>query len=196
MNTGELLMSQLLKANEKSGELGDKHRCVTPVFPKHGDLAVCRDIVIGTIDAQARNHDPQHVPYGIRWVPKAWLATEQPTHGRKFPDDPTETKKSRQHSRAESPHDALDGRAASSTATASVSQPLSPHTPSGWWTRQAIPLAGCAPSFHSCSFRFYRCFECKYNYKKFKRADHFWCYTAYDCNTIDWVSRFILDDRC
>ena len=95
MNTGEFLMSQILKSFEQDGVLGDKHKCVTPVVPEHGDLAVCRDICGRTIDARATNHVRQHVPYGIRWVPKAWLATEQRTHGGRFADDPTARKKSR-----------------------------------------------------------------------------------------------------
>ena len=51
-------------------------------------------------------------------------ATEQPTHGGKFPDDPTVTKRCRQHGQAEPPHDALAGRAASSTPIAPDLQPL------------------------------------------------------------------------
>ena len=144
MNTEEFLMSQMLRSFKQDGVIGDKHKCVTPVIPQHGDLAVCRDIYVRTIDAQATNHDRQHVPYGIRWVPKAWLATEQPTHGGRFPDDPTETKKSRQHSRAEPSHDALDGRAASSTATASDLQPVSHYD-------ETIPDYGGDPSTDEAS---------------------------------------------
>ena len=65
MNTAPFLMSQLLQECKDNGSLRTDTRIHESVFAKHGDLCIAGGIQASTLKTTARNHDPQHVPYGI-----------------------------------------------------------------------------------------------------------------------------------
>ena len=81
-NTQELVLGQILNDLNKSGNLKESHEVMRPTWGKHGDICVvggCNQDNTKIATGKAKNHDPQHVPYGIWWCSQSGHATEQLT---------------------------------------------------------------------------------------------------------------------
>jgi len=78
MNTGELVLAQILMKLKSSG-VQQGTSAMRPVWGHHGDILLQRQIPCCILNTRAVNHDPKHVPYGIRWQLGARLPTEQPS---------------------------------------------------------------------------------------------------------------------
>ena len=75
MNTIELGLSQILNKLRSIGILKTSHEVLSPKWGKHGDMCVVGGFTTTLVRARARNHDPQHEPYGIAWQRQPQHAT-------------------------------------------------------------------------------------------------------------------------
>ena len=99
MNTNEGSLGQIFKTLEIKGILKKKYEVMVPLDGKHGDICVVGGFTTSTVTERARNHDPQHVPYGIAWRKQPQHTTEQltttPPPQTQIPTAPDATRKSR-----------------------------------------------------------------------------------------------------
>ena len=79
MNTIELGLSQILNKLRSFGILKTSNEVLSPKWGKHGDMCVVGGFTTTLVQGRARNHDPQHEPYGIAWQRQPQHATEQLT---------------------------------------------------------------------------------------------------------------------
>ena len=79
MNTSELGLSQILNKLRSFGILKTSNEVLSPKWGKHGDMCVVGGFTTTLVQGRARNHDPQHEPYGIAWQRQPQHATEQLT---------------------------------------------------------------------------------------------------------------------
>ena len=79
MNTKEVRLAQNLIELRSRGILQTKTEVLLPTWGKHGDMCVVGGFTTTLVSESARNHDPEHVPYGIAWRIQAQHATEQLT---------------------------------------------------------------------------------------------------------------------
>ena len=79
MNTGEIPLGQILDKLKIQGILKTNVEVMLPLNGKHGDICVVGGSTTTMVQERARNHDPQHVPYGIAWRKQPQHATEQLT---------------------------------------------------------------------------------------------------------------------
>ena len=78
MNTISTTFTQILTKLRDIGILSDQpHYFLAPAWGKHGDMCVMGGFTTTMVPGRARNHDPDHVPYGIVWQRHAQPATEQ-----------------------------------------------------------------------------------------------------------------------
>ena len=75
MNTIELGLSQILNKLRSIGILKTSHEVLSPKWGKHGDMCVVGGFTTTLVQGRARNHDPQHEPYGIAWQRQPQHAT-------------------------------------------------------------------------------------------------------------------------
>jgi hypothetical protein len=73
MNTNEDCLAQILNKLQAGSEV------LFPIRGKHGDMCVVGGFTTTLVRERARNHDPQHEPYGISWQRQPQHATEQLT---------------------------------------------------------------------------------------------------------------------
>ena len=81
-NTSELGLCQILNDLNQSGTLKVSFEVMRPTWGLHGDICVvggCNQDNTKIATGQAKNHDPQHLPYGIWWCSQSEHATEQLT---------------------------------------------------------------------------------------------------------------------
>ena len=79
MNTDEIPLGQILKKLQRRGILKTNIEVMVPLNGLHGDICVVGGFTTTMVQERARNHDPQHVPYGIAWRKQPQHATEQLT---------------------------------------------------------------------------------------------------------------------
>jgi len=79
MNTTEICFSQILNKLRSLGILKTSSEMLFPMWGKSGDMCVVGGFTTTLVPARARNHDPQHEPYGIAWQRQPQHATEQLT---------------------------------------------------------------------------------------------------------------------
>ena len=79
MNTSELGLSQILNKLRSFGILKTSNEVLSPKWGKHGDMCVVGGFTTTLVQGRARNHDPQHEPYGIAWQRQPQHATAQLT---------------------------------------------------------------------------------------------------------------------
>ena len=79
MNTDEVPLGQILDKLQGQGILKTNVEVMVPLNGKHGDICVVGGFTTTMVQERARNHDPQHVPYGIAWRKQPQHATEQLT---------------------------------------------------------------------------------------------------------------------
>ena len=79
MNTDEVPLGQILDKLQRQGILKTNVEVMMPLFGRHGDICVVGGFTTTMVQERARNHDPQHVPYGIAWRKQPQHATEQLT---------------------------------------------------------------------------------------------------------------------
>jgi hypothetical protein len=79
MNTDEVCLSQILNKLRSLGILQTSNEVLSPTWGKHGDTCVVGGFTTTLVRGRARNHDPQHEPYGIAWRRQPQHATEQLT---------------------------------------------------------------------------------------------------------------------
>ena len=78
MNTISTTFTQILTKLRDIDILSDQpHYVLAPAWGKHGDMCVMGGFTTTMVPGRARNHDPDHVPYGIVWQRHAQPATEQ-----------------------------------------------------------------------------------------------------------------------
>ena len=79
INMSSHLLSQMLQVLHQDGVLQTKEQVMEPKKPKQGDLCFLGGFVAQSLETTAKNHDPQHVPYGIQWISSlaSGYATEQ-----------------------------------------------------------------------------------------------------------------------
>ena len=79
MNMSSHLLSQMLQVLRQDGVLQTIELVMEPTMPKHGDVCFLGGFVAQNLETTAKNHDPQHVPYGIQWISSlaSGYATEQ-----------------------------------------------------------------------------------------------------------------------
>ena len=78
MNTISTTFTQILTKLRDIGILSDQpHYVLAPAWGKPGDMCVMGGFTTTMVPGRARNHDPDHVPYGIVWQRHAQPATEQ-----------------------------------------------------------------------------------------------------------------------
>ena len=75
MNTIELGLSQILNKLRSFGILKTSNEVLSPKWGKHGDMCVVGGFTTTLVQGRARNHDPQHEPYGIAWQRQPQHAT-------------------------------------------------------------------------------------------------------------------------
>ena len=81
-NTSELFLSTILNDLRDKGNLKVSFEVMRPTWGMHGDMCVvggCNKDNTKIATGKAKNHDPQHVPYGIWWSSQSEHATEQLT---------------------------------------------------------------------------------------------------------------------
>ena len=78
MNTPPLLLSGILQTCRENHVLHTQEQIMEPLFAKHGDVCFQGGFTATCLSATAKNHDPQHVPYGVCWAMPQGSATEQP----------------------------------------------------------------------------------------------------------------------
>ena len=79
MNTTEMCFSVILNKLRSLGILKTSSEMLFPMWGKSGDMCVVGGFTTTLVPARARNHDPQHEPYGIAWQRQPQHATEQLT---------------------------------------------------------------------------------------------------------------------
>ena len=79
MNTTEMCFSLILNKLRSRGILKTSSEMLFPMWGKSGDMCVVGGFTTTLVPARARNHDPQHEPYGIAWQRQPQHATEQLT---------------------------------------------------------------------------------------------------------------------
>ena len=79
MNTKEIPLGQILDRLTGQGILKINVEVMLPVFGRHGDICVVGGFTTTLVEERAKNHDPQHIPYGIAWRKQPQHATEQLT---------------------------------------------------------------------------------------------------------------------
>ena len=79
MNTTEMCFSLILNKLRSLGILKTSSEMLFPMWGKSGDMCVVGGFTTTLVPARARNHDPQHEPYGIAWQRQPQHATEQLT---------------------------------------------------------------------------------------------------------------------
>ena len=79
MNTDEVPLGQILDKLQGQGILKTNVEVMVPRNGQHGDICVVGGFTTTMVQERARNHDPQHVPYGIAWRKQPQHATEQLT---------------------------------------------------------------------------------------------------------------------
>ena len=62
------LLSQMLQVLHQDGVLQTKEQVMEPTMPMHGDVCFLGVFVAQNLETTSKNHDPQHVPYGIQWI--------------------------------------------------------------------------------------------------------------------------------
>ena len=78
MNSNEITLTRILSELKSQGILKTSVEIMLPLNAKHGDICVVGGFTPRLVDPKkARNHDPQHVPYGIAWPKQRQYATEQ-----------------------------------------------------------------------------------------------------------------------
>ena len=77
MNTAPIALTALLINCRRQTVILQQTNIVTPLWAKHGDACITAGFNGTDLNVQAKNHDPQHVPYGIEWSAKHASATEQ-----------------------------------------------------------------------------------------------------------------------
>ena len=69
MNTGPHVLSQMLQVLREDGVLQTKEQVVERgLVAKHGDVCFFGGFEAKTLQTIAKNHDAQHIPYGIEWI--------------------------------------------------------------------------------------------------------------------------------
>ena len=71
MNSSEIVLTQMVETCEKEEILSKGSHAIKPSDAKHGDILLQLNVPGDGLRTQARNHDPQHVPYGFCWRPTA-----------------------------------------------------------------------------------------------------------------------------
>ena len=80
MNTDEIPLGQILDKLKGQGILKTNIEVMVPLNGLHGDICVVGGFTTTMVQPnKARNHDPQHVPYGIAWRKQPEHAAEQLT---------------------------------------------------------------------------------------------------------------------
>ena len=79
MNTDEVPLGQILDKLRRQGILKTTVEVMVPLNGQHGDICVVGGFTTTMVREIARNHDKQHVPYGIAWRKQPQHATEQLT---------------------------------------------------------------------------------------------------------------------
>ena len=79
MNTDEIPLGQILDKLKKQGIIKTNTKIMVPLFGRHGDICVVGGFTTTMVKERAKNHDTQHIPYGIAWRKQPQLATEQLT---------------------------------------------------------------------------------------------------------------------
>ena len=71
MNSSEIVLTQMVETCEKEEILSKGSQARKPSDANHGDILLQLNVPGDGLRTQARNHDPQHVPYGFCWRPTA-----------------------------------------------------------------------------------------------------------------------------
>ena len=99
MNTDEVPLGQILDKLQVQGILKTNVEVMVPINAQHGDLCVVGGFTTTMVQERARNHDRQHVPYGIAWRKQPQHATKQltttPPPQTQIPTAPNTTTESR-----------------------------------------------------------------------------------------------------
>ena len=71
----------MLQALRQDGLLQTTEHVMEPRMPKHGDVCFLGGFAAENIETTSENHDPKHIPYGIKWVASlaSGNATQQPS---------------------------------------------------------------------------------------------------------------------
>ena len=95
MNSKEITLNRILDELKSQDILKTSAETMLPLNAKHGDICVVGGFTPRLVDPRkARNHDPQHVPYGITWR-KPLHRTRQQLTSRPTPPTPDTTTTSR-----------------------------------------------------------------------------------------------------
>ena len=95
MNSNEITLTRILAQLESQDILKTSVEIMLPLNAKHGDICVVGGFTPRlVVPREARNHDPQHVPYGITWR-KPLHRTRQQLTSRPTPPTPDTTTTSR-----------------------------------------------------------------------------------------------------
>ena len=95
MNSNEITLTRILAQLKSQDILKTSVEMMLPLNAKHGDICVVGGFTPGLVNPRkARNHDPQHVPYGITWR-KPLHRTRQQLTSRPTPPTPDTTTTSR-----------------------------------------------------------------------------------------------------
>ena len=95
MNSDEITLTRILAQLKSQDILKTSVEIMCPLNAKHGDICVVGGFTPGLVNPRkARNHDPQHVPYGITWR-KPLHCTRQQLTSRPTPPTPDTTTTSR-----------------------------------------------------------------------------------------------------
>ena len=90
MNTKSMALGQMLQKLKGQGILKTDVEVMAPLFGQHGDICVVGGFTATLVEERAKNHDPQHIPYGITWRKQPQHATEHLTTTPPVIEDPLE----------------------------------------------------------------------------------------------------------
>ena len=90
MNTKSMSLGQMLQELKGQGILKTDVDVMAPLWGKHGDMCVVGGFTTTLVEERAKNHDPQHIPYGIAWRKQPQHATEHLTPTPPGIEDPVE----------------------------------------------------------------------------------------------------------
>ena len=86
MNSTEITLTRILDQLKSQGILKTSVEIIFPLNGKHGDICVVGGFTPSlVVPREARNHDPQHVPYGITWSRPTPPAPDTTTTSRPTP---------------------------------------------------------------------------------------------------------------
>ena len=90
MNTKSMSLGQMLQELKGQGILKTDVDVMAPLWGKHGDMCVVGGFTTTLVEERAKNHDRQHIPYGIAWRKQPQRATEHLTPTPPGIEDPVE----------------------------------------------------------------------------------------------------------